>query len=393
MINLAAYVILALLGALGTQGVFEGLVQWHAVSTLTSKGAEVTRRIPPELQSLADTHEHDSWKRFCRRVLIAFMPKVSGVWIGEDTSLVDADLKLLQSVPHLEFVDLRDPDISGWGLEYLKDIHSFKSLSIHTPSAIGTIGVGDVKCLDRLELLDLHVPIGHNLRGLAEMKHLSFFIAHELHIDRDDLPEAKQLRHLTDLGLFDLKRPDALTKLDFSNWPSLRSLYLSSVQLTSDEWNTIFANTDLVQLSVSDTVLFPAQLSGIGHLENLQVLQFENIRFDPHSEFQLPQIPRLEYVGFRNCAMRDELLSSLVKSPVLRTLVLDGTSLSEDSVERLTFGRRFESLYVDDAIFDSIGKSFRAKNPRVTVLSLSRAYPTIPSHKRRLTRRRSWEMP
>jgi hypothetical protein len=377
MSNFAASVFLALLGASAIQEVVERMVEWQAISTLTSKGAEISEDTPRWMPILVDPYERNTWKRIGRRFLIASTQEVKGIWIS-NTSLDDPDLELLKYLPHLEFVDITDPDITGWGLVSLKDCPSLKSLSIRTPSFEGSIGVSDLKCLNQLISLEIHVRSGQNLRGLAEMSRLSYVIVHELSIVPDDLTEAKQLKHLTDFGLVDLRLREALAKLDFSNWPGLRCLFLSSVLLTSEEWDTIFANTGLIGLRVADTVLFPGQLEGIGRLENLRVLQFRNIRFDPHLTLPSFQLPRLEFLAFERCALRDDLLDMLAKSPNLRTLVLDGTSISDDSLEGLTFGPQFESLYIDDAIFASNGESLRSRNPGVNVLRLSKEYPKFP---------------
>ena len=185
--------------------------------------------------------------------------------------------------------------------------------------------------LPRLRSLTLEIPENDTLAGVGELTHLEELTVRSVAISSDDLVELKRLRYLRDLS-FEAAQRKHMTKLDFSQWPALRALRLSSIQLSSDEWNSIFGNEGLVRLMLQDMVLFSAQFKQLGRLKNLQALHFDNVRLDSGMSIDLSTLPELEYLSFINSTAVDRDVNQLAKLRRLRQLVLECTCVSESEV-------------------------------------------------------------
>ncbi len=347
------------------------VVQHEVASSLSRKGAIVSFDVPSVLKGrLYDSHESRFFHRHWRDLAIALVDRVTAVQIC-DTELEDEDLKLLQYLPYLEYVEIDDSDINGSGVEYLQHCHSLEYLDVDATNFSAHIGASQLKglkSLPQLRTLILVVPQYDYLAGLGELAQLRELTIRGLAIKPSDLAELKRLRHLDNLAFEDSCRKDALTKLDFSGWPALTRLRLSKVQLSSEEWNSVFSNEGLIRLFIEDMVLFPPQFKECGRLRNLRALHFRDIRFDSGWTFDLSKLSRLEYLTFLDSSGIDSSFDDLAKLPNLRRLILDGSAVPDKVIEELILGSQFECLILDQSISATREAVFLSNNRNAKVL-------------------------
>ena len=167
------------------------------------------------------------------------------------TSINDRELALLQELPHLEELSLRDTEVSALGLAHLSKLRALKKLDLSSTS-LSDSALAHLKPLTALQSLDLgHTLIdGSGLAALAAMTELR-------DLDLASTP-------VTDAGMAHLR---ALTALE--------TLSLKYTDVTDPGLEPVAALTNLTHLDLAGADIRDAGLAHIGKLTRASGSEFE----------------------------------------------------------------------------------------------------------------------
>jgi Leucine-rich repeat (LRR) protein len=257
-----------------------------------------------------------------------------------DRQCTDTTLILLQKLPELRTLDLRETQITDDGLAHLAGLTGLKELNL-SGTALSDAGLRHLANLTELEVLDLSAYPGSavKLKGpglihLAGLKKLRKLDLSHSSVDDAALAPLAQLPALQDLALerAPLKGP-GLAHL--KGLAELRRLSLSGAALTDARLEHVKGLNRLEELDLGETSIFGEGLVHLEGLPRLRVLILDRSKITSLGLEHLKGLTNLEVLSLRQTQITDAAAIHLRGLSQLRKLYLDETQITEARVEIL----------------------------------------------------------
>jgi internalin A len=264
--------------------------------------------------------------------------------------VTDSDLRKLQQLSNLSYLDLSVTRITDQGMQEWKNLPGIVELNLYYAEYITDEGLAAIKDWKKLKRLNVHgtkatdTTLEH-ISGITTLESLNIGSAMITNIGLErlvTLPNLKELtiggNKLSDAGLQALRQIRTLTYLD-----------LSGRQGT---------DANVWAVSVSD-----AGLDAVLTLKDLRELRFgctsigagiEGTRFADVSATdvsirwleRMKALPKLERLTLQGCArVDDSAVAALIAMPNLRQIDLKGTSVTEKGVADLRAAKPKAQIY------------------------------------------------
>lgn len=242
-----------------------------------------------------------------------FLPQFSKLTKLEIDSeqLSDEGLKNLSSCRDLRTLRLCSPKITNKGIEYLTALPKLESLEIST-----AIQTRKGKILSEAKPSGLTNACFTSLKRMKTLKYLSF-LRSGMNSDCGDI--CKQMPQLTSFS------------------------YDSNVALSTESFKA-FGSSNLKALNLVDTTLSDEACVQLSKCTNLEELYLRRSKFAEKSFLKLSKLPSLITLSIeRHDYISDALIDALLFFKV-KALILDGTNIKGEQLERLAMMGTLEML-------------------------------------------------
>lgn len=236
--------------------------------------------------------------------------------------LGDTGLRALRHSEGIRWLELRETQISGAGLEALEEL----------------------VLLETLVLLDRDI-------GEEGFEHLAML---------------SKLRHLELSGPLDDSRMPGLGALT-----GLRTLRLSHPPLDDRVAPELSALTELEVLDLGRTAISDEGLSALAELQSLRVLRLDHTRVTNRGLQHLGKLAALEVLALQSTDVVDEGVAHLAELQNLRTLRLDRTLITDTALETLVKLVALERLNLAHTVVTAEGVATLQQLPQLDVLELA----------------------
>ncbi|QDT95738.1 Leucine Rich repeats (2 copies) [Gimesia aquarii] len=226
-------------------------------------------------------------------------------------SFTDSGLNVLEKIPTLKCLILRDLDFSGDQFQCAPTLKNLKSLHFSDLSITDT-GLANLASLPNLDYLDLNKAVidGDGLRHLSKSKNLVC-----VNIDNSVI-KADSLNHLIEVK-------------------SLRYLSLKG-KATKDEHVRQVSNVNqLTFLMLNDSEVTDQGLIPLTNIKNLHHLFLTNTHITDAGIKNLIHSPSLTKLELSNTLITDQVKESLLHIPKLSKVNVSGTKLSSVTIQSL----------------------------------------------------------
>ena len=296
-------------------------------------------------------------ERVISKLVLLQAINLHGTWIS------DAPLSLLRELEHLEELILSRTHVTNSGVQLLAKCFSLRYLALEETQV-------DANAFPHLAALSLQT----------------------LRLERVDIsPRQSDLRILSNLRRLDLRSavledgqlilPAAIEELDLSgseiNDQTLESLkYLSRLRVLNLSGTTIsgsclqylYNSFSLECLEVSETEIADSALALLGQLDNLSILDLSNSKIV--NAHVLEKFPHLRTLHLENTPLSQETLNALTYMPQLQTLYLIGVEVEDRIFAFLSGLANLQNLYMDKTSINGSGLKHIINSPRLNTLSI-----------------------
>jgi len=291
---------------------------------------------------------------------LAALPDLRSLNLRRSVSLTDAAVETLTRFPKLEQLYLHDNGFSADALAKLTALRRLRLLDLRGCPGVGAEVLQKLCEIPRLSDLRLrgYAIDDACMAAVAKCRHLSAFTIEEaavtgagfarlaglplnsltlykcFSIREDDLAVLAEFAHLTRLTLRDMPlRGDFLRHLNASQLTELRLYQTMAGDNSAEHLRNL---KTLRRLDLSKTLFGDAGLTAVAELPALRELLLAETMVTDQGVFSLAQSPALEVLDLTgNLGVTDRSLAVLQSMPNLKTVFLDGTSVSRDGLGRL----------------------------------------------------------
>lgn len=246
----------------------------------------------------------------------------------------DADLRLLEGVPHLRTLRLWSPRVADSRLLPLRELHSLTNLRLSrvdvTEESLETIG--KLSGLRSLTLSYCRVD-GTGLKHLEKCRRLRVLDLRGStraggRVQLPVLPELQSL-NLGELAMNDHE----LASL--AEQPALRMLSLSSADIGDAELARIAELSSLESLGLTGSRVTDDGLRHLRQLKNLKRLDLYRSEISDHGVFHLVFLPNLTSLDLSYSHISDLSLPTLARVGSLKRLRIHGTHITSEGARKL----------------------------------------------------------
>ena len=254
--------------------------------------------------------------------------------------VTDPDLRRLQRLPYLTYLDLSLTRITDQGIEDLKSLSGIVELNLYFAEYVTDEGLAAIKDWRKLKRLNLHgtkisdTTLEH-ISGIASLESLNIGSANVTDVGVERLVSLHNLKELTmggnglgDAGLQALRQIPSLTYLDLGGRQGTDS-NIWAISISEVGLDAVVALKDLRELRFSCTSI------GVG----IEGARFATVSATDVSLRWLEKIKalqKLERLRLEGCArVNDDALPALIALPNLQEIDLKGTSVTEKGLTAL----------------------------------------------------------
>jgi Leucine-rich repeat (LRR) protein/energy-coupling factor transporter ATP-binding protein EcfA2 len=249
----------------------------------------------------------------------------------EGVMINDAGLAILDGLPDLQILTLRNTQLTDVGLTYLSKLNDLRNLDL-SYTAVTDVGM---------------IPV-------AELKNLELLILISTAVTDTGLIRLAPLENLRELVLYDTVVTNT-GMVHISKLGNLEALLLSSTAITDAGLAYIVKLVNLQWLLLSNTVVSDMGLEYIGALGNLRQLNLQDTAVTDTGLFHLANLAMLQWLNLSNTAVADAGLVHLVKLDNLQELNLSNTVITDRGLTHLTGLKQLQLLVLSNTAVTNTG--------------------------------------
>ncbi len=254
----------------------------------------------------------------------------------QSTKVSDEQLAHLKLFPALEVLTMGGTSVTDKGLIHLKCLSSLRSLDLNG-AYISGVGLQYLRGMESLQELRLVGTFTDN----NSLKHIGTFPGLRLlHLSRsrisdEGLVHLEHLKNLRDINLDgNTINGNGLAYLRSSD--KLRSLMLWNTQVDDEDLSQVAKFKNLESLNLANTKVTDDGMKYVGRLRWLSTLYLNGTTVTDKGVAELSNLTRLELLGLSRLAeVSDKSIDSMMKFDRLRSLLIDGTSVTKGGEDRL----------------------------------------------------------
>jgi len=265
--------------------------------------------------------------------------KITGVDL-RGTWVTDTDLRRLNELPDLAYLNLSLTHITDQGMQDIKGLPGISELNLYFAEYVTDEGLAAIKGWKKLKTLNIHgtkvsdTTLEHisGLTGLESVNVGSAMLT-DVGLERlTTLPNLKELtiggNELGDAGLQALRQIPTLTYLDLSGRQGTDS-NVWAISMSDAGLEAILTLKNLRELRFGCTSI------GIG-IEGTKFADVSAMSVTPLWLERMKALPRLEKLKLQGCdRLNDESVKTLIAMPALKEVDLKGTAVTEKGVAAL----------------------------------------------------------
>lgn len=265
----------------------------------------------------------------------------------------DADLAAISGMTSLEYLEVSDGGITEMGVENLRRLPNLRDLILYD-NPITDIGMTHLRGLRKLQVLDIRKTkiTDRGLHLLPELPRLRKLWLDETDVTDGGLKSLEKFPNLKFLSLRETRVTGAGMRY-VRRLQDLEGIELSETAVGDNASEYLNALPQLKSLDLFGTKITDNGIERLRTLRNLEYLDLSHTGASNNSMPFLGQLQNLEFLSLIDNQVTDAGIEELVgPSPVeatervpnlrkLKTLRLDGTKISDDSLPVL---KRLESL-------------------------------------------------
>jgi internalin A len=267
-----------------------------------------------------------------------------GTWVG------DADLRHLNELPELSYLDLSLTHITDQGMSEIRNLPGVTELNLYFAEYVTDEGIAAIKDWKKLRILNLHgtkvsdTALEH-IAGISTLESLNVgsTLMTDVGLERlTTLPNLKELtmggNELGDAGLQALRQMPGLTYLD-----------LSGRQGTDKNvWTIAMSETGLaavLTLKNLRELRFACVSIGVG-IEGTKLGEVSMLTVTPKWLEEMKALPKLEKLKLQGCnRIDDQAVQTLIAMPNLHEVDLQGTSVTEQGAAKFRAAKPASVVY------------------------------------------------
>jgi len=275
--------------------------------------------------------------------------KVTGVDL-RGTWVTDTDLRRLNQLPDLTYLNLSLTHITDQGMQELRNLPGVTELDLYFAEYVTDEGVAAIKGWKKLRTLNLHgtkvsdTSLEH-VSGLTTLESLNVGSAMLTDVGLERLTTLPNLKELTmggnelgDAGLQALRQMPGLTYLDLTGRQGTDS-NVWAISMSDAGLDAILTLKNLRELRFGCTSI------GVG-IEGTKFADVSMMSVTPVWLEKLKALPRLEKLKLQGCdRLNDESVKTLIAMPALREVDLKGTAVTEKGVAVLRAAKPKATVY------------------------------------------------
>jgi internalin A len=257
-----------------------------------------------------------------------------GTWVG------DADLRHLNELPDLSYLDLSLTHITDQGMQEIKGLSGITELNLYFAEYVTDEGIAAIKGWKKLKRLNLHgtkvsdTALEH-ISGIATLEALNVgsTLMTDVGLERlTMLPNLKELtmggNELGDAGLQALRQMPGLTYLDLSGRQGTDK-NVWTIAMTDAGLEAVLRLRQLRELRLGCTSI------GVG-IEGAKFAEVSVMNVTPKWLEQMKALTKLERVKLQGCKrIDDDSIGTLLAMPTLREVDLQGTAVTKKGADAL----------------------------------------------------------
>jgi internalin A len=279
-----------------------------------------------------------------------------GTWV------TDTDLRRLNQLPDLEYLDLSLTHITDQGMQEMKNLRGISELNLYFAEFVTDEGLAAVKEWKKLKRLNVHgtkasdTALEH-ISGITSLESLNVgsTLMTDIGLERlTMLPNLKQLtmggNELGDAGLQALRQIPTLTYLDLSGRQGTDK-NVWTIAMTESGLDAVLTLKDLRELRLGCTSI------GVG-IEGAKFTEVSKMAVTREWLDRIKSLTRLERLKLQGCGrINDDAVQTLIGMPHLREVDLKGTAVTEKGVAALRSAKPNVIVYFGP--FDAKAANFR----------------------------------
>jgi hypothetical protein len=259
---------------------------------------------------------------------------LSGSWVG------DTDLRRLNELPDLTWLDLSLTHITDQGMLEIKNLPGVEELNLYFAEYVTDEGVAALKGWKKLRRLNLHgTKIGdaglEHIAAIATLESLNVGSTLMSDVGLERLTQLTHLKELTmggnelgDAGLQALRQMHGLTYLDLSGRQGTDK-NVWTIAMTDTGLDAVLTLTELRELRFACTSI------GVG-IEGTRLGEVSVLSVTPQWLKRMDALRKLERLKVQGCGrIGDDAIPALAALPALREADLQGTGVTEKGVAAL----------------------------------------------------------
>lgn len=287
--------------------------------------------------------------------------KVTGVDL-RGTWVTDSDLRKLNELPDLTYLNLSLTHITDQGMQEIKNLTGITELNLYFAEYVTDEGLAAIKGWKKLKTLNIHgTKISdstlEHISGLTLLESLNVGSAMLTDVGLERLTTLPNLKALTiggnelgDAGLQALRQIPTLAFLDLSGRQGTDS-NVWAISLTETGLEAILTLKNLRELRVGCTSI------GVG-IEGTKFAEVSAMSVTPLWLERMKSLPRLEKLKLQGCdRLKDESVKTLIAMPALKEVDLKGTGITEQGVAALRAAK--PNMVVRSGAWEAKSANFR----------------------------------
>lgn len=265
--------------------------------------------------------------------------KITGVDLRA-TWVTDTDLRKLNQLPDLDYINLSLTRVTDQGMQELKNLSAITELDLYFAEYVTDEGLAAIKGWKKLRTLNIHgtkasdTALEH-ISGLTTLESLNVGSAMLTDVGLERLTTLPNLKELTmggnelgDAGLQALRQMPNLTYLDLSGRQGTDS-NVWAISMSDAGLEAILTLKNLRELRFGCTSI------GVG-IEGTKFADVSAMSVTPAWLERMKSLTKLEKLKLQGCdRLNDESIKALIAMPALREVDLTGTAVTEKGVATL----------------------------------------------------------
>jgi len=282
-------------------------------------------------------------------------------WHGGSKPPTDNDVRLLTSLPDLEWVILYGSKVTDASLPHLARLPRLKTLSLDA-TALSRHGLAGLSSCRTLTSLELSHVTDEKLAGLASLTQLQSLAITHSPVTEDGL---SCLKKLTNLEALDLWRVPSLIGDGLKYVPhpdKMRRLCVFHAPLTNESLKNVADMRKLRHLTLIATHITDAGLETLGGLSGLSEVLIANANVGDIGITSLIH-PGLLSLCIANTNVTDDIVGHIVKARRLEWLDIRFTKITDASIQELSKCTSLVRLELGPSISIEAAKKLKASLP------------------------------